>query len=68
MGLQTPGEVVEANFGQLPFVFDIEDYMKVNFIYKCKTQCKTWSQIYEFNTQSQLLKFSAQSPTYKCNT
>ena len=29
VGLQTPGEVVEANFGQLPYVFDIEDYMKV---------------------------------------
>ncbi|XP_005096797.1 ran-binding protein 9 [Aplysia californica] len=28
VGLQTPGEVVEANFGQAPFVFDIEDYMK----------------------------------------
>ncbi|CAC5419815.1 RANBP9_10 [Mytilus coruscus] len=28
VGLQTPGEVVEANFGQLPFIFDIEDYMK----------------------------------------
>ncbi|KAK7483031.1 hypothetical protein BaRGS_00025694 [Batillaria attramentaria] len=28
VGLQTPGEVVEANFGQTPFVFDIEDYMK----------------------------------------
>ncbi|XP_067652546.1 ran-binding protein 9-like [Haliotis asinina] len=28
VGLQTPGEVVEANFGQSPFVFDIEDYMK----------------------------------------
>ncbi|XP_064640296.1 ran-binding protein 9-like [Lineus longissimus] len=28
VGLQTPGEVVEANFGQHPFVFDIEDYMK----------------------------------------
>ncbi|XP_074644705.1 ran-binding protein 9-like [Tubulanus polymorphus] len=27
VGLQTPGEVVEANFGQHPFVFDIEDYM-----------------------------------------
>lgn len=31
VGLQTPGEVVEANFGQLPFVFDIEDYMRVSF-------------------------------------
>lgn len=30
VGLQTPGEVVEANFGQTPFVFDIEDYMKVS--------------------------------------
>ena len=29
VGLQTPGEVVEANFGQSPFVFDIEDYMRV---------------------------------------
>lgn len=27
MGLQTPGEIVDANFGQQPFVFDIEDYM-----------------------------------------
>lgn len=25
VGLQTPGEVVDANFGQAPFVFDIED-------------------------------------------
>jgi hypothetical protein len=25
VGLQTPGEVVDANFGQLPFVFDIGD-------------------------------------------
>jgi len=29
VGLQTPGEVVEANFGQAPFVFDIDDYMRV---------------------------------------
>ncbi|GFN79198.1 ran-binding protein 9 [Plakobranchus ocellatus] len=28
VGLQTPGEVIEANFGQAPFVYDIEDYMK----------------------------------------
>lgn len=28
MGLQTPGEIVDANFGQQPFVFDIEDYMR----------------------------------------
>ncbi|CAH0549996.1 unnamed protein product [Brassicogethes aeneus] len=28
VGLQTPGEVVDANFGQEPFVFDIEDMMK----------------------------------------
>lgn len=25
VGLQTPGEVVDANFGQAPFLFDIED-------------------------------------------
>jgi len=31
VGLQTPGEMVEANFGQQPFVFDIEDYMQVCF-------------------------------------
>ncbi|KAK2189475.1 hypothetical protein NP493_106g07006 [Ridgeia piscesae] len=29
VGLQTPGEVIEANFGQSPFVYDIEDYIKV---------------------------------------
>ncbi|XP_067003264.1 ran-binding protein 9 isoform X2 [Anabrus simplex] len=28
VGLQTPGEVVDANFGQTPFVFDIEDMMR----------------------------------------
>ncbi|XP_005995266.1 ran-binding protein 9 [Latimeria chalumnae] len=28
VGLQTPGEVVDANFGQHPFVFDIEDYVR----------------------------------------
>lgn len=28
VGLQTPGEVVDANFGQEPFLFDIEDMMK----------------------------------------
>ena len=27
VGLQTPGEVVDANFGQEPFVFDIEGEM-----------------------------------------
>lgn len=28
VGLQTPGEVVDANFGQNPFVYDIEEVMK----------------------------------------
>lgn len=28
VGLQTPGEVVEANFGHEPFRFQIEEYMK----------------------------------------
>lgn len=28
VGLQTPGEVVDANFGQDPFAFDIEDMLK----------------------------------------
>lgn len=32
VGLQTPGEVVDANFGQSPFVFNIEDMMKVRYI------------------------------------
>ena len=27
VGLQTPGEQVDANFGQQPFVFDIEGEM-----------------------------------------
>jgi len=33
VGLQTPGEIVEANFGRSPFVFDIEDYVQVMVIY-----------------------------------
>lgn len=28
VGLQTPGEVVDANFGQEEFKFDIEDMIK----------------------------------------
>lgn len=28
VGLQTPGEVVDANFGQAPFVFDVEDMLR----------------------------------------
>ena len=35
MGLQTPGEIVDANFGQQPFVFDIEEIRKV-----CCTESK----------------------------
>jgi len=27
-GLQTPGEMMDANFGQAPFVYDIEDMMR----------------------------------------
>lgn len=29
IGLRTPGEVVQANFGQRPFKFDIENYYRV---------------------------------------
>jgi len=29
VGLQTPGEIVEANFGQTPFIYDIESYIQV---------------------------------------
>ena len=32
VGLQTPGEIVEANFGRSPFVFDIEDYVQVTAV------------------------------------
>ncbi|XP_037085416.1 ran-binding protein 9-like [Pollicipes pollicipes] len=28
VGLQTPGEMIDANFGQSPFVYDIEDMMR----------------------------------------
>jgi len=28
VGLQTPGEIIDANFGQQPFVFDIEEMRK----------------------------------------
>ena len=29
VGLQTPGEIVEANFGESPFVFDFEGMLAV---------------------------------------
>ncbi|KAK9891108.1 hypothetical protein WA026_013427 [Henosepilachna vigintioctopunctata] len=41
VGLQTPGEVVDANFGQQPFVFDIEDMMN-------ELRSKTRMEIYNF--------------------
>ncbi|KAK9720307.1 SPRY domain [Popillia japonica] len=41
VGLQTPGEVVDANFGQEPFVFDIEDMMK-------ELRSRTRLSIYDF--------------------
>ncbi|GLV40677.1 Ran-binding protein M [Carabus blaptoides fortunei] len=41
VGLQTPGEVVDANFGQEPFVFDIEDMMK-------ELRARTRLSIHEF--------------------
>ncbi|KAL3289050.1 hypothetical protein HHI36_003493 [Cryptolaemus montrouzieri] len=41
VGLQTPGEVVDANFGQEPFVFDIEDMMN-------ELRTKTRTEIYNF--------------------
>jgi hypothetical protein len=30
VGLQTPNEAIEANFGLSPFKFDIEKYMDVS--------------------------------------
>jgi hypothetical protein len=30
VGLRTQGEIIEANFGQLPFIFDIDSYVKVS--------------------------------------
>ncbi|XP_037961708.2 ran-binding protein 9 isoform X2 [Plutella xylostella] len=36
VGLQTPGEVVDANFGQSPFVFDIEDMLRE---LRARTRC-----------------------------
>lgn len=41
VGLQTPGEVVDANFGQEPFKFDIEDMMN-------ELKAATRASIYEF--------------------
>lgn len=43
VGLQTPGEIVDAQLGQQPFLFDIEDYMgvaaKVQGTVHCFHQC-----------------------------
>ena len=36
VGLQTPGEIIDANFGQEPFKFDIEGEMRE---LRRRTQC-----------------------------
>uniref|UniRef100_A0A336LYB1 CSON004347 protein n=1 Tax=Culicoides sonorensis TaxID=179676 RepID=A0A336LYB1_CULSO len=41
VGLQTPGEIVDANFGQEPFKFDIEDMLK-------ELRASTKASIYNF--------------------
>ncbi|KAK3873264.1 hypothetical protein Pcinc_021714 [Petrolisthes cinctipes] len=41
VGLQTPGEVVDANFGQAPFVFDIGEMMR-------ELQCRVRTTIQNF--------------------
>lgn len=41
VGLQTPGEVVDANFGQEAFKFDIEDMLK-------ELRASTKATIYNF--------------------
>lgn len=41
VGLRTPGEVVEANFGQRPFRFDIEGYFKVGCL--CGARAEAWA-------------------------
>ena len=41
VGLQTPGEVVEVNFGQRPFEFDFEGHVKA-------LRYKTISQVSNF--------------------
>ena len=41
VGLQTPGELVDANFGQAPFVFDIGEMMK-------ELRCRIRSTILNF--------------------
>lgn len=33
IGLRTPGEIVEANFGQKPFVFDFQHYLEVIYFF-----------------------------------
>ena len=40
VGLQTPGEVLEANFGESPFVYDIKKYMDVSvFLVRMQVGC-----------------------------
>lgn len=41
VGLQTPGEVVDANFGQQPFVFDVEDML-------CELRARTRLAIHDY--------------------
>nr|XP_054748387.1 ran-binding protein 10-like isoform X1 [Lytechinus pictus] len=42
VGLQTPGEIVDTNFGQSPFVFNIEDLMQQEMRMKTKTTIENY--------------------------
>ncbi len=33
VGLQTPGEIIHGNFGQVPFIFDFEGMLTVSVMY-----------------------------------
>jgi len=44
VGLQTPGEVVDANFGQMPFLFNIQEMMK-----ELRSQTQMTIQNYPFS-------------------
>ena len=39
VGLQTPGELIEANFGTKPFLFDFASMLKVVCVCVCERAC-----------------------------
>lgn len=73
VGLQTPGEIIHGNFGQMPFMFDFEGMLTVRIYLTVCTMLITiilfinwWLYVCTF--QSQKFEFEVGVPVYAVTT